>query len=339
MIASKIVTLDYGEGGLKTQEFIFQEILKRFNNPILAKLDDGSVIDIHHKKFVITTDSFIVDPPIFPGGNIGKLAVTGTVNDLVACGSKPIYLTLSLIIPEGFSFSNLEIILDSLNETAKLSNIIIVCGDTKVVPQRDSSVLCVNTTGLGEPINKNDYSTHNAKPGDKIIITGEVANHSLAILSIREGLGFENKIFSDCSNLDDLILPLLKRFDKINCLRDPTRGGLLGVLFDIIENSKVNAIINFGKIPVQKEVNFGCEMLGLDPLSLVNEGKMVIVVNKEQADDVLIELKKNIKAEKAAIIGEIQETRNVDLPQLILKKDEKNLLLKRPTGRTIPRLC
>lgn len=339
MKESNLITLDHGEGGVKTQEFIYQEILKRFNNPILAKLDDGSVIDIKSKKLVITTDSYIVDPPIFPGGNIGKLAVTGTVNDLVACGSKPIYLTLSLIIPEGFSFTNLDIILDSLCETAKICNVIIVCGDTKVVPQKDSSVLCINTTGIGVPINTNNYSTHNAKPGDKIIITGEVGNHSLAVLSLREGLGFENTIFSDCSNLDDLILPVLKKFDKIKCLRDPTRGGLLGVIFDIIENSEVNAIIDFEKIPIQHEVAFCCEMLGLDVLSLVNEGKMVIVVDKEQADDVLTELRKNKKGEKAAIIGEIQNNALNYHKQLILRKNNKKILVNRPRGRAIPRLC
>ena len=339
MNPSKFVTLDYGEGGLKTQEFIYQEILKRFNNPILAQLDDGSVIDINCKKLVITTDSFIVDPPIFPGGNIGKMAVTGTVNDLVACGAKPIYLTLSLIIPEGFSLLNLEIILDSLLEAATLSNTIIVCGDTKVIPQKDSSVLCVNTTGIGEPVNEKNYSTHNAKPGDKIIVTGEVGNHSLAILSLREGLGYENKIFSDCCSLDDLILPMLNKFNKINCLRDPTRGGLLGVLFDIVENSKINAIIYFDKIPIQYEVAFCCEMLGLDPLSLVNEGKMVIVVDKEQAEDVITELRKNKKGEKAAIIGEIQNTVINNFPHLILQKEKKKLLINRPIGRTIPRLC
>jgi hydrogenase expression/formation protein HypE len=337
MSAPRLITIDHGEGGKITQEFINQEIIKRFNNPILSRLEDGSVIDIYGKKIVITTDSFIVDPPLFPGGNIGKLAITGTINDLVASGAKPRYLTLSLIIPEGFPFADLEVVLNSIKETTEICNTAIVCGDTKVTPQKDSSVLCINTTGIGEHISKHDYSTSNAKPGDKIIITGELGNHSLAVLSLREGLGYESKILSDCTNLDDLILPLVEKFDGINCLRDPTRGGLYGVLSDIIENSKVNALINFDNIPLQYEVSYCCEMLGLDPLSLVNEGKMLIVVSKQESEDVLKELQKNSKGKRSAIIGEILDFDN--FPKLLLKKNKKTILIKRPIGRAIPRLC
>jgi hydrogenase expression/formation protein HypE len=339
MIETSTITLAHGDGEAATLRFIRDEILTRFGNPILDMLEDGSWITLDSIHVVVSTDSYIVEPPVFPGGDIGELAVSGTVNDLLASGAVPHYLTFSLILAEGFPLSMLRRILDSVRQTAQSAGIQIVAGDTKVLGKQANVGICINTTGLGLPIRLGkDYAVSNACAGDNIIITGSVGDHGFAVLSAREGLGFEQRIQSDCALLHELMIPLLNTFDGIHSLRDPTRGGLIGVLIDIAESSAVDVFVDEGAIPVKKEVHFGCEMLGLDPLNLVNEGKMVIVVAPGQTNEVIGQLRQHPLGDESAVIGTVQPA--LSSPgRLILRKDQVERVVVRPEGQALPRLC
>jgi hydrogenase expression/formation protein HypE len=333
------ITLAHGDGEAATLRFIRDEILTRFGNPILDMLEDGSWVTLDSIHIVVSTDSYIVDPPVFPGGDIGGLAVSGTVNDLLASGAVPYYLTFSLILAEGFPLSTLRRILDSVRQTAQSASIQIIAGDIKVLGKQANAGICINTTGLGLPIRPaKDYAVSNACAGDNIIITGSVGEHGFAVLSAREGLGFEQRIQSDCAPLHELMIPLLKTCDGVRCLRDPTRGGLIGVLIDIAESSAVDVFVDEGAIPVRREVRFGCEMLGLDPLNLVNEGKMVIVVAPEQTGKVVGQLHQHPLGSESAVIGTVQPA--LSSPgRLILKRNRLERVVVRPEGQALPRLC
>lgn len=339
MVDHSMITLAHGDGGAATLRFIRDEILTRFGNPILNRLEDGSWVTLAGIQIVVSTDSYIVDPPVFPGGDIGKLAVAGTVNDLLASGAIPYYLTLSLVISEGFPLSTLRHILDSAQHTARSVNVQIVAGDTKVLSKQASAGIYINTTGLGLPIRPgSDYAVSNARVGDSVIVTGSVGDHGLAILSVREGLGFEQRVQTDCAPLYDLIIPLINAFDGIHCLRDPTRGGLNGVLIDIAESSVVDISIDENDVPIKREVRCGCEMLGLDPLNLVNEGKMVIVVAPEQADEIINQLHRHALGRESAIIGTVRRASS-SIGRLVLRKEFVEQVVIRHEGQALPRLC
>lgn len=333
------ILLAHGDGGGLASRFIKEEIVKRFNNPSLNKLEDGSLIELDDRKNVISTDSFIVDPPVFPGGDIGKLSITGTCNDLIASGAIPRYLTFSLIISEGFPFPKLRDILDSAKKTAELIGVEVVAGDTKVLPALNDEFIYINTTGLGSKIRENcSFSISNACDGDKIIITGTVGDHGFSVLSLREGLGFESRVVSDCNSLHEMLIPLVRKFHEIQCMRDPTRGGLNGVLFDIAETTCNDILIEEKKIPVRHEVRIGCEMLGINPFQLVNEGIMVLVVSPAQAEEVLKELRKNSLGINSSIIGTVKKN-NSPYGRVIMKGDHKKKIILRQQEQTLPRLC
>jgi hydrogenase expression/formation protein HypE len=336
-----IVTLAHGDGGDITLSFIRDEILSRFGNPILNKLEDGGWAPINSTHIVISTDSYIVDPPIFPGGDIGKLAISGTVNDLLASGAIPYYLTFSLILPEGFPLFKLRQILDSAQHTAQSVGIEIIAGDTKVLGKKANGGIYINTTGIGLPIwPDRDYAVSNACVGDNIIITGSIGDHGLAVLSAREGLGFEQRVQSDCAPLHELIIPLLKTVDGLHCLRDPTRGGLAGVLVDIAESSKVDLLIYEDSIPIKEEVRFGCEMLGIEPISLLNEGKMVIVVAPEETNKTLTKLRDHPLGRESMVIGTAQHLHlRSSIGLVTLNNGYVNRLVERPRSQSLPRLC
>lgn len=339
MSKDTMVTLAHGDGEAATLRFIREEVLTRFGNPVLNALEDGSWVTLDSVNVVVTTDSYIVDPPVFPGGDIGGLAVAGTVNDLVASGAIPRYLTFSLIMCEGFPLSTLRHILDSAQRTAQSAGVQIVAGDTKVLGKGASAGICINTTGLGLPVRPGrDYAVCNARAGDRVIVTGSIGDHGLAVLSLREGLGFEQRVQTDCAPLHELMIPLLDAYDGIHCLRDPTRGGLSGVLIDIAESSGVDVLVEQDAIPIKREVCFGCEMLGLDPLHLVNEGKMVIVVEPEQASAVLSRLRQHPLGEESTVIGTARKT--LSSPgRLILRNGHVERVVVRPEGQALPRLC
>jgi hydrogenase expression/formation protein HypE len=333
------VTLDHGEGGEATCRFIRDEILTRFGNPILNTLEDGSWLPWNHPNVVISTDSFIVEPPVFPGGDIGTLAVSGTVNDLLAAGAAPQFLTLSLILGERLPFSLLRGVLDSIRRTAESARVQIVAGDTKVLPARTGLKILINTTGVGTPIRPGEsYAVSQARPGDQVLVTGTMGDHGLAVLSFREGLGFEARVVSDCAPLHGLIGPVLAQCSGVHCLRDPSRGGLMGVLADIAESSNVDIEIDAAAVPIQREVRFGCEMLGLDPLLLPNEGKFVLVVDPGSVLDVLVCLRKHPLGAAARAIGAVNKARSPQGGTYLRGQNGLRKIL-RPAGMPLPRLC
>ena len=336
------ISQQIGDGGAATDRFINEEIISRFGNPILAPLEDGSHLTLGSQDIIVTTDSFIVNPIFFPQSDIGALAIAGTVNDIVASGGMPRFITLSLIISEGLAVLSLRKILDSAKKVADQAGIQVIAGDTKTLfaDHRHPSIF-INTTGIGVPIVSSEYkfSLSEAKPGDLIIVTGPIGNHGLAVLSAREGLGFEHRVFSDCNPLNGLICPLVEHFHSdIHCLRDPSRGGLTGVLVDIAKSAGVDIEIDYAKIPIQKEVAFGCEMLGIDPMELVNEGKMAIVVKASSATKVVDFLRDHPLGTESAIIGKVKKRKTTD-GMVIMKKGIKKISLFKKESAAIPRLC
>jgi hydrogenase expression/formation protein HypE len=303
----KIIQLSHGDGGTKTSELINNLLLKYFGNEILNKLEDSAVIEPAGGKIAFTTDSFVVDPIFFPGGDIGKLSICGTINDLSTTGCVPLALSLSFIIEEGFSVPNFKKILASIKKTTHDIGVKIVTGDTKVVGKGSADKIFINTSGIGI-IKKNiDISPSRIKVGDKILINGSIADHGTAILSRRKEFNFKTNIKSDCAPLNSLVRDMLGASTKIHALRDPTRGGLASILFEMARLSGTNINIYEEKIPIKKEVLGVCQFLGLDPLYIANEGKMVAVVDKEDSPKILDHMKKNKYGRDSQIIGEVTE--------------------------------
>jgi hydrogenase expression/formation protein HypE len=302
-VADKIL-LAHGSGGKLAHDLVEKSFVKALANPLLDKLDDSAVFDISG-KLAFTTDSYVVSPIFFPGGDIGKLAVCGTVNDLATSGAKPLYLSLSFIIEEGLALNDLEKIVASVQEACGEARVKIVTGDTKVVTRGSADKLFINTAGVGVIPEGIDISGSNAKPGDKVILNGAIGDHGIAVVSKREGLSFATKLKSDCAPLGALVADMLKASHNIHSLRDPTRGGLASSLNELAQQSNVSIRIEEKEIPVREEVLAACEMLGFDPLYVANEGKMITIVPPEDADKVLEAMRQNKYGKDAAIIGEV----------------------------------
>jgi hydrogenase expression/formation protein HypE len=303
----KIIQLSHGDGGLKTGDLTNNLLLKYLGNEILNKLEDSAVLDPGKGRIAFTTDSFTVDPIFFPGGDIGKLSICGTINDLVTTGCTPLALSFSLIIEEGFLVSDLERILISTKKVLDNTGIKIVTGDTKVVGRGSTDKIFINTSGIGLVSSGIDISPAKIKVGDKILLNGSIAEHGTAILSQRREFNFKTGIKSDCAPLNSLVRDMLDVSNKIHALRDPTRGGLAAVLFEMAKVSGTNINIYEDKIPVRKGVRGICQFLGLDPLYIANEGKMVAIVDKEDASKILRQMKKNKYGRDSCIIGEVTE--------------------------------
>ncbi|MCL0057518.1 hydrogenase expression/formation protein HypE [Dehalococcoidales bacterium] len=330
------VLLAHGSGGKLSHELIAKNFVLPLSNPILNKLDDSGVFELSG-RLAFTTDSFVVSPIFFPGGDIGKLAVCGTVNDLAMSGAIPLYLSLSFIIEEGFLIDNLEKIVSSIYQAADEAGVKIVTGDTKVVNQGSADNLFINTSGLGIVPAGVDISGTNALPGDKIILSGTLGDHGIAILSQREGLKFQVPILSDCAPLNKMVAEILETSANIHCLRDPTRGGLATILNDLAEQSQVGIKIEEEKIPVNKAVLAVCELLGFDPLYIANEGKLVAVVASADADKVLARIRQNQYGAEAAIIGEVV---NEHPGQVVMKtRLGASRIIDMPVGELLPRIC
>jgi len=298
------ILLAHGSGGKMGHDLVERSFLRAFNNPCLAKLDDSAVFHLSG-RLAFTTDSYVVSPIFFPGGDIGKLAVCGTVNDLAMCGAKPLYLSLAFIIEEGLLQSELDQIVDSVQHAAEEAQVEIITGDTKVVPRGSADRLFINTAGIGMVPQGVDISGSNAKPGDKVLLSGPIGDHGIAVLSQREGLSFSTRLVSDCAPLNRLVAEMLNASPNIHCLRDPTRGGLATTLNELARQSKVGIRIDEEKIPVREEVLAACEMLGLDPLYVANEGRLIAIVADEDADRVLEAMRRVRYGEDAVTIGEI----------------------------------
>ncbi|MDE7034540.1 MAG: hydrogenase expression/formation protein HypE [Mucispirillum sp.] len=327
----KIVTLSIGGGGRQTSNFIKDIILKYFDNEILSNLGDASHVETSTNT-AFTTDSFVIRPEFFNGGNIGKLAICGTVNDLSVSGAEPLYLSFALVVSEGYSYDKLEKIVKSAAVEAKKAGVKIVCGDTKVVERGGIDGIIINTCGLGRVIkNLNDFSA--VKEGDKVIVTSDIARHGMAVMLERGQFGFAGGIESDCACLNHMMKAVYPYNVKFG--RDATRGGLAAVLNEIAEQSCKGFLIDEEKIPLRQDTAELCDTLGFDPLSVANEGAAVIICGAEDCEKVLAALKSVKEGERATVIGEVTNDNKVVLNTISGGKRHIDL----PPGELLPRIC
>ncbi|MDD5594997.1 MAG: hydrogenase expression/formation protein HypE [Candidatus Omnitrophica bacterium] len=330
------ILLGHGSGGVFTHKLIKEVFLSRLNNPVLRELTDSAYLD-YKEKIAFTTDSFVVSPLFFPGADIGKLAVCGTVNDLVMLGAHPEYLSLALIIEEGLELALLEKITDSIALAAKKAGVAIVTGDIKVVEKGACDKLFINTSGIGRIISKKKLSPQNLEPGDKVIITANIAQHGLAVLARRKSLGLDFHIKSDCAALNNLLLPLFKKTNAIKFMRDPTRGGLATTLNEVAQARGLGILLEEGQIPISTQARTACELLGIDPLYVANEGAAVVIVSKNAANQVVHFLKKDPLGKNARIIGTVTKkyAGRVVLSTLLGTQRIVDMLTSEP----LPRIC
>ena len=331
------ILLDHGSGGKISHAMIEEMMLPVFDNPILAQLNDGAEIKIGDERMAFSTDSYVVDPIFFPGGNIGDLAVNGTVNDLAMSGAVPMFLSVGLIIEEGFPAADLNIILRQMGLAAKKAGVLVVTGDTKVVPRGAADKIFINTSGIGRIPDGVQISGHRASPGDKILLSGTLADHGIAILTSREGMHFDSPVISDTTALNHLVQRMLAVDRDIHVLRDPTRGGLGTTLNEIAGQSRVGIHIAEERIPIKPDVAALCELLGFDPLYIANEGKLIAVVSPDHADAMLAVLRADPLGKDACIIGEVVQspTGRVILQTRIGGTRIVDML----TGEQLPRIC
>ncbi|MEE3419951.1 MAG: hydrogenase expression/formation protein HypE [Lachnospiraceae bacterium] len=331
-----VITLAHGAGGRKTSALIRDLFKKYFENEFLTA-DDAAVLPAPTGKMAMTTDGFIVSPWNFPGGNVGRLSVCGTVNDLASMGAKPLYLTCSFVIEEGFPVKDLDLIARSLAETAKEAGVAIVAGDTKVAGRGQVDGIFITTTGVGEITPGTDLSGAHAKPGDAILVTGDIGRHGCAILLARDNYGIEADVTSDDAPLWGTVRDMLSVTDDIHVLRDATRGGVGTVLHEIADESHAGISLMRENVPVDPSVAGVCGMLGLDPLYLACEGRMVIFTPQGNAPALLAKLHEGKYSANAALIGEVTS----DHPGRVVVTTEigTQTLLPEPTGELLPRIC
>ncbi len=332
------IVLAHGGGGQLTDELLAGIVRPRVNNPILGELDDSAVVDIPASQLAFTTDSYVVRPVEFPGGDIGRLAVSGTVNDLAVCGAEPIGISLSLILEEGLEIELLERILDSVARTAQEAGVPVLTGDTKVVARGQADGLYVNTAGIGVVRTHQKLGVAHIRPGDVVVINGPIADHGLAVMLAREqNLEVASQLSSDVAPLNGLILPLVEQVEGVVFMRDPTRGGLAGVLADLAELSGLHLVCDEAEIPVRPETRYAAELLGLDPLDVANEGKVVLVVRPDAVDSVLQLMKAHPLGRDAAVIGRFEDRRD-GLCELVTEVGGRRIIQK-PYGEQLPRIC
>ncbi len=330
------ILLAHGEGARLTLRLIEELLLPEFDNPFLRRLADGAVLPVREGRLVMTTDSFVVSPLFFPGGDIGKLAVHGTVNDLAVCGARPQYLSLGLIIEEGLPRATLQKVIQSMAQAARACAIQVVTVDTKVVPRGAADGLFVNTTGIGPLHAQRDLGPHRVQPGDQILVSGTLGDHGLAILTARENLGLESTLHSDTAPLYDLVQTLFAAGIDVHFMRDPTRGGLAAVLHEVAEAVQATIVLEELSLPVSPPVRGACELLGLDPLYVANEGKLVLVTSARDAPPALACLRRHGLGQHAAVVGEVRAA-----PAQVLVRGSLGSLriLDEPSGALFPRIC
>jgi hydrogenase expression/formation protein HypE len=336
------IVLGHGSGGKLTADLIDQIFLPAFRNPALDKRDDQAVVSVGGARLAFTTDSFVVTPIFFPGGDIGQLAVNGTVNDLAMSGARPLYLSAAFILEEGLPIEDLRRVVESMRAAAQEAGVELVTGDTKVVNRGKGDQIFINTSGIGLIDVGVSISADQARAGDKILVSGYIGDHGMAIMSQREGLEFEGAIESDCASLFGLVSSMLATpsasgTDFLHCLRDPTRGGVATTLNEIAERSAVGMILREPAIPVRETVQGACEVLGLDPLYVANEGKLVAIVAGDRAEDVLAEMRQHPLGRDAAIIGEVVSQH----PGMVLMQTRigGRRVLDVMFGEQLPRIC
>jgi hydrogenase expression/formation protein HypE len=334
---SKQVLLAHGSGGKLSQELVRKMFVGELANETLCRMDDSACLDIDGGRLAFTTDSYVVSPIFFPGGDIGKLAVCGTVNDLSTSGATPKYLSLAMIIEEGFAFEDLSRVVQSIKATAAEAGVSIVTGDTKVVNRGKADKLFINTAGIGIRAPGVNISGCNARPGDIIMLSGSIGDHGMAIMAQREGFTFNVPVESDCAPLNGLVAGMMSVSKNIHVLRDPTRGGLASTLNEIAAQSGVGMEIDESRIPVKDAVRTACELLGFDPLYVANEGKMIAIVAREDAEKVLTAVRSNRYGADAAIIGEVtaEHKNRVVLRTALGARRIVDML----SGELLPRIC
>lgn len=331
------VLLAHGGGGTLSHQLINKLFFSQFDNEFLNEQHDSAIFNIDKSRLAFTTDSYVVQPIFFPGGNIGELAINGTVNDLIVSGAKPIYISVGFIIEEGLPIEDLWKIVLSMKEAARKSGVKIVTGDTKVVDKGKGDKIFINTSGIGIINEGINISPKRCVTGDKIILSGRIADHGIAIMSAREGLEFETAIVSDTAPLNELFKCIEKFNDKIHVMRDPTRGGLASSLNEIAEIANVGMLIEEEKIPILDEVKGACEILGLDPLYIANEGKMIAIVASEIANNILTEWRETELGKDAEIIGEVTS----ENPGTVIMKTTigSKRIVDMISGEQLPRIC
>jgi hydrogenase expression/formation protein HypE len=331
------IQMAHGAGGKLSFELIEKIFLPRFGNNILDRLEDQAILQNPGNCLAFTTDSYVVDPIFFPGGNIGDLAINGTVNDVAMSGAKPLYISVGFIIEEGLSLEILHKIALSMEIAAKQAGVQIVTGDTKVVNKGSCDKLFINTSGIGSVPNGVNISAANIQPGDKIIISGTVADHGMAIMTTREDLSFKSQVNSDTAALNGLVDEMLNVSKDIRAMRDPTRGGVATTLNEFARQSKVGIQLYTNSIPVKSEVKGACEVLGIDPLYVANEGKLIAIVPNELASDMLKVMKKNRLGKDSKIIGEATEINHGIVVQSTGLG--ANRIVDMLIGEQLPRIC
>ncbi|MFA6541610.1 MAG: hydrogenase expression/formation protein HypE [Bacteroidota bacterium] len=331
------VTLAHGGGGRMSQQLIDTLFKKHFSNEHLNLLHDGAIIPLEGERIAFSTDSYVVSPVFFPGGNIGELAVNGTVNDLAMCGAQAKYLSASFILEEGLSIDELTDIVVLMSAAAKHAGVLIVTGDTKVVPRGKADKLFITTSGIGVVPKGRIIHPSRINPGDKIILSGTIGDHGMAVMSVREGLEFESEIISDSAALNGLVEAMFSVSANINFLRDPTRGGVASSLNEIAQSAKKGMRIEEQSIPVKPNVRSACEILGFDPLYVANEGKMIAVVSSGDAEKILAAMKLHPHGKNASIIGEVTGERTGVVVMKTAIGGER--VVDMISGEQLPRIC
>jgi hydrogenase expression/formation protein HypE len=331
------VTLAHGGGGRLSAELVEHLFLPAFNEPALAHLTDAAVLPAPRGRLALTTDAFVVHPLFFPGGSIGELAVNGTVNDLAMSGAEPLYLTAAFVLEEGFAVAKLAEVVRRMADAARAANVRVVAGDTKVIERARGDGCYVTTSGVGAVPDGVILGPDRVRPGDAIILSGTVGDHGMAVMSVREGLEFETTIESDTAPLHGLVRELLAAAPAVRCLRDPTRGGLAATLNEIAARSGTGIVIEEAAVPVNPAVRAACEMLGLDPFHVANEGKLVAVVPAERADTALARMRSHPLGTRAAVIGCVTDQH----PGIVAARTAlgASRIISLPLGEQLPRIC
>lgn len=331
------IVLGHGSGGRLSADLIQHLFVPLFDNPALASLNDQATLELNGLRLAFTTDSFVINPLFFPGGDIGSLAVHGTVNDLAVSGATPLFLSAGFILEEGLAMDALGRIATSMGRAAREAGVQIVTGDTKVVEKGHGDGLFINTAGIGVIPAGVRIAADQARPGDVVIVSGTVGDHGMAIMSVREGLAFESALVSDSAPLHTLVAAMLDVTREIHCLRDATRGGVAAVLNELAAQSRAGIDLDEGAIPVRPAVQAACEMLGMDPLYVANEGKLVAIVPAEHADAVLDAMRRHPLGSEAAIIGRVVD----EHPGMVVARTAigGRRVVDMPLGEILPRIC
>ncbi|MCB9007224.1 MAG: hydrogenase expression/formation protein HypE [Ardenticatenaceae bacterium] len=332
------IILGHGSGGKLSHDLIKERFLPAFDNDVLRRGDDAGIVQpTPCAQLAISTDTHVVKPLFFPGGDIGRLAVSGTVNDVVVMGAQPLYLTVGFILEEGLEIGVLERIVESMQETAEIANVQIVAGDTKVVERGKADGVYINTAGVGLMLPATNISGANAQPGDVVIVSGTLGDHGIAVLSARGDLGFETDIQSDVAPLNKMVLAMLDTSENVHVLRDPTRGGLATTLNEIAQQSGVSIVLEEERLPIRPQVRAACEMLGFDPLMIANEGKIIAIAPEAEAEKILEVMRQSPAGQGAAVIGRVEAE---PVGRVLLKNPYgSKRIVDMLMGEILPRIC